>query len=68
MKAAFKRATAAIDDAALQQNLEQRLTQLKSQGRFVLNGYKLESMVDCMTTAAHIKHGAYSAENNKDAL
>jgi hypothetical protein len=30
----------------------------------VLNGCKLEAMVDCTTTASHTKHDAYIVENN----
>jgi hypothetical protein len=60
MRAASKRTIATIDDAALQRNVEQRLTQLNNQGRFVLNGCKLvEAMVDCIATAPRIKRDAY---------
>jgi hypothetical protein len=68
MKAACKKTTVTIDDAALEQRVKQRLTQLRNQGRFLLDGCKLDAMVDCVATAPHTKNDAYSKKNNKMAF
>jgi hypothetical protein len=37
-----------IDDAAFEQSVTHRLAQLRNQGRFLLDGYRLDAMVDCI--------------------
>lgn len=66
MKAASQRTKATMDDAALEQSVEQRPTQLTNQGRFVWKRCKFEATVDCTTSAPYIKHDAHSFENNKN--
>jgi GH24 family phage-related lysozyme (muramidase) len=40
-----KKTMATIDDKALEQSVKQRPTQLRNQGRFLLDGCKLDAMV-----------------------
>jgi hypothetical protein len=57
-----------IDDIAFDQSDKQKLTKLRTQGRFLLDGCKLDVMVDSITTSPLIKNDAYIKTNNKIAF
>jgi hypothetical protein len=57
--------TVTIDDLALEQSVKQRLTKFGDQGSFLLDGCKMDAMVDCIATAPHTKNDAYSRKTNK---
>jgi hypothetical protein len=65
MKVACNKKTVSIDDLALEQSVEQRLTKLGNQARLLLDGCKMDAMVDCIATAPHTKNDAYSQKTNK---
>jgi hypothetical protein len=61
-------ATVAIDDAWLEQSVNQRVTKLWNQRAFLLDGYKLDAMVDCSATAPHTKNDIHSKKKNTIAF